>query len=135
MMTDVVDMGKTGSKVRNHQKLCILTYLSGYNRDRPPAERPPREEPRESSDAPPGKLFGLLMNMSSKSLSGKIILAAASGGRRRLQLKPRTNPAPVGEHDRSSAIFGAAKPREQVRARFNLVQIKIKFLGFGRERT
>ena len=48
----------------------------------------------------------------------KIILAAASGGRRRLQLKPRTNPAPVGEHDRSSAIFGAAKPREQVRARF-----------------
>merc|ERR1712131_100397 len=67
----------------------------GYNRDRPPAERPPREEPRESSDAPP---------------------AAASGGRRRLQLKPRTNPAPVGEHDRSSAIFGAAKPREQVLA-------------------
>jgi len=75
------------------------------------------------------------MYMSSKFLSGKIILAAASGGRRRLQLKPRTNPAPVGEHDRSSAIFGAAKPREQVRARFNLVQIKIKFLGFGRERT
>jgi len=31
-------------------------------------------------------------------------------------LKPRTNPAPVGEHDRSSAIFGAAKPREQVLA-------------------
>ena len=30
---------------------------SGYNRDRPPAERPPREEPRESSDAPPGKIF------------------------------------------------------------------------------
>ena len=65
--------------------------------------------------------------MSSQSLSGKIILAAASGGRRRLQLKPRTNPAPVGEHDRSSAIFGAAKPREQVRARFNTFLFKSKF--------
>ena len=72
MMTDVVDMGKTGSKVRNHQKLCILTYLSGYNRDRPPAERPPREEPRESSDAPPGKLFRLLMNMSSNFYLNKL---------------------------------------------------------------
>jgi len=104
----------------------LLTYLSGYNRDRPPAERPPREEPRESSDAPPGKLFGLLMNMSFESLSGKNILAAASGGRRRLQLKPRTNPAPVGEHDRSSAIFGAAKPREQVRAPFKSILFKSK---------
>lgn len=69
----------------------------GYNRDRPPADRPPRDEPRgEPNDAPSG--------------------GPSSGGRRRLQLKPRTNPAPVGEHDRSSAIFGAAKPREQVLA-------------------
>ena len=61
MMTDVVDMVKTGSKVRTHKNYLFYISLSGYNRDRPPAERPPREEPRESSDAPPGKIFNLLI--------------------------------------------------------------------------
>ena len=58
MMIDAVDMAKIGSKVKtSSEQNCFYIYLSGYNRDRPPAERPPREEPRESSDAPPGKIF------------------------------------------------------------------------------
>lgn len=77
----------------------------GDRRDYQPRDydnRPPREEHNQArrdsgnDSAPPA--------------------AAPSSGRKRLQLKPRTNPAPVAAQntERSAGIFGAAKPREEV---------------------